>query len=177
MKKYFIAMILSSMLLSPMAMATGSYAGLSFGQVTIDDTETGNIGIVLGDIADNGFGFEFFYNFTVVDDDESVSGVDVEAETDIVSLFAVYKTPGDVYVKAKVGYALVSLKFDVDDEGSVSDTEKDFSAGIAAGMLIGDGALELSYYRFPEFKKYEGIDIDDGDGEVDMINLSYLWTF
>jgi hypothetical protein len=175
MKKYFIAMILSSMLLSPMAMATGSYGGLSIGQVRIDDIKTGNIGIVLGDIAENGFGFELFYNFTVDHDDETVDGVDIEAETDIVSLFVVYQTPGDVYVKGKLGYAIVSLKFDMDDEGSVNDTEKDFSAGIAAGMLIGDGALELSYYRFPEFDEFDDIDVDDGD--VDMINLTYLWTF
>jgi hypothetical protein len=175
MKKYFIAMILSSMLLSPMAMATGSYGGLSIGQVRIDDIKTGNIGIVLGDIAENGFGFELFYNFTVDHDDETVDGVDIEAETDIVSLFVVYQTPGDVYVKGKLGYAIVSLKFDMDDEGSVNDTEKDFSAGIAAGMLIGDGALGLSYYRFPEFDEFDDIDVDDGD--VDMINLTYLWTF
>ena len=175
MKKYFIAMILGSMLLSPSAMATGTYAGLAVGQVRIDDIKTGNIGIVLGSIAENGFGYELFYNFTVDHDDDTVDGVDIEAETDIVSLFAVYQTPGDVYVKAKLGYAIVSLKFDVEDSGSVTDTEKDFSAGIAAGMLIGEGALELTYYRFPEFEEYEDIDVDDG--EVDMINLSYVWTF
>ena len=175
MKKYFIAMILSSMLLSPMAMATGSYGGLSIGQVRIDDIKTGNIGIVLGNIAESGFGYELFYNFTVDHDDETVDGVEIEAETDIVSLFAVYQTPGDLYVKGKLGYAIVSLKFDVEDDGSVTDTEKDFSAGIAAGMLIGDGALELSYYRFPEFDEFDDIDVDDGD--VDMINLTYLWTF
>jgi hypothetical protein len=175
MKKYFIAMILSSMLLSPIAMATGTYGGLSIGQVKIDDIKTGNIGIVLGDIAENGFGYELFYNFTVDHDDDSIDGVDIEAETDIVSFFVVYQTPGDIYVKGKLGYAIVSLNFDVEDDGSVSDTEKDFSAGIAAGMLIGDGALELSYYRFPEFDEFDDIDVDDGD--VDMINLTYLWTF
>ena len=175
MKKYFIAMILSSMLLSPMAMAAGSYAGLAVGQVTIDDIETGNIGIVLGNVAENGFGYELFYNFTVAHDEESVDGVDIEAETDIVSIFVVYQTPGDIYVKGKLGYAIVSLKFDVEDDDSVSDTEKDFSAGIAAGMLIGDGALELTYYRFPEFEEYEDVNVDDGD--VEMINLTYLWTF
>jgi len=175
MKKYFIAMILSSVLLSPMAMATNGYGGLAIGQVQIDDIETGNIGIVLGSVADNGFGFELFYNFTVDHDEKTVDGVDIEAETDILSLFAVYQTPGDFYVKGKLGYAIVSLKFDVDDDGSTTDTEKDFSAGIAAGMLIGDGALELTYYRFPEFDKYEDIDVDDG--EVEMISLTYLWTF
>ena len=175
MKKYFIAMILGSMLLSPMAMATGTYGGLSIGQVRIDDIRTGNIGIVLGDIAESGFGYELFYNFTVDHDDDSVDGVDVEAETDILSLFAVYQSPGDVYVKGKLGYAIVSLKFDIEDGGSESDTEKDFSAGIAAGVLIGDGALELTYYRFPEFEKFDDVDVDDG--EVDMIALTYLWTF
>lgn len=177
MKKYLIAMILSSMLLSPMAMAAGTYAGLAFGQVKIDDIKTGNLGIVLGNVAENGFGYELFYNFTVVDDDDISGNSDITAETDIASIFVVYQTPGDVYVKAKLGYALVSLKFDNDggDGGSVSDTEKDFSAGIAAGMLIGDGALELTYYQFPEFDEYEDIDVDDGD--VHMINLTYLWTF
>jgi hypothetical protein len=156
-------------------MATGSYGGLAIGQVKIDDIKTGNIGIVLGNIAENGLGFELFYNFTVDHDDETVDGVEIEAEIDIVSLFVVYQTPGNVYVKRKLGYAIVSLKFDVEDAGSVSDTEKDFSAGIAAGMLIGDGALELSYYRFPEFDEFDDINVDDG--EVDMINLTYLWTF
>ena len=42
-------------------------------------------------------------------------------------------------------------------------------------MLIGDGALELTYYRFPEFEEYEDVNVDDGD--VEMINLTYLWTF
>ena len=67
-------------------MATGTYGDLAIGQVKIDDIKTGNIGIVLGNIAENGFGFELFYNFTVDHDDDSIDGVDIEAETDIFSL-------------------------------------------------------------------------------------------
>ena len=78
-------------------------------------------------------------------------------------------------MKGKLGFAIVSPRFDMEDQGSISDTEKDFCAGIAASMFIGDGALELTYNRFPEFDKYEDIDVDDGD--VEMINLTYLWAF
>ncbi len=85
MKKHFIAMILGSMLVSPMAVAEGSYGGLSYGQVYSDDVYTGNLGIVLGGIAENGFGFEFLYSFSVVDYEFS-SGNTYESAENITNL-------------------------------------------------------------------------------------------
>jgi hypothetical protein len=174
MKKYFIAMIFASMLVSPMAQAAGSYGGLSLGQVEIDEIDTGNIGIVIGNIAESGFGYDLFYSFTVRDDKETLNGAETTAETDIIGLFLAYQTPGDIYLKAKLGYAFVSLKFDVEDQGSTSDTTEDFSYGLAAGTFIGDGALELTYYKFPDFEDFDGIAIDE---DVEMLNLTYFWTF
>ena len=66
--------------------------------------ESSNIGIVLDSFAENGYGFKRFYNVTMDHDEEIVDGVDIEAETDIFSLFAVFQTPGDFYVKGKLGY-------------------------------------------------------------------------
>jgi len=180
MKKYFILMILASLLVSPMAVADTDYGGLSIGRVDIDNIETGNLGIVFGGIADNGFGYELFYSFTVVDYDESGATYD-SAETDTINLFAIYQTPGDIYFKAKAGYSYVNITFVPDvgdiaigDGASVSDSTEGFSYGLAGGIGIGDGALELTYYRFPDFDDFAGVSFDE---EVEMINLAYLWTF
>ncbi len=192
MKKHFIAAIIASLLISPMAIASGAYGGLSFGQVEISkdiEVDTGNLGLILGDINESGFGFEFLYSLTLLDDEEG----DIAAETDTLGLFAVFQTPGDVYFKAKAGYGIVNLKFDdFDNNDSVSDTSEGFSYGLALGTKIGDGRIELSYYRFADFDDYadiedqiedalvgsafEGTDIDI-EAEVEMINLSYIFTF
>jgi hypothetical protein len=174
MKKHFIAMLFASMLVSPVAQAAGTYGGLSLGQVQIDEIDTGNLGIVFGNIAESGFGYELFYSFTVRADKETLNDTETTAETDIIGLFLAYQTPGDIYLKAKLGYAFVSLKFDAENMGSTSDTAEDFSFGLAAGTFIGDGAIELSYYRFPDFEEFDGINIDE---EVEMLNLTYFWTF
>jgi hypothetical protein len=174
MKKYFKLMILASLLVSPMAVADDTaYGGLSFGRVDIDEIETGNLGIVLGGIADNGFGYELFYSFTVVDYDESGATYD-SAETDTINLYAVYRTPGTVYFKAKAGYSYVNITLDSAVIGRLSDSTEGFSYGLAGGVAIGDGGLELSYYRFPDFDDFDGVSFDE---EVEMLNLAYLWTF
>jgi hypothetical protein len=174
MKKYLKAMILASLLVSPMAVADESgYGGLSFGRVDIDDIYTGNLGIVFGGIADNGFGYELFYTFTVIDYDESGATYD-SAETDAINLYVVYKTPGKAYFKAKAGYSYVNITLDSPVNGRLSDSTEGFSAGLAAGIAVGDGEIELTYYRFPDFDDFDGISFDE---EVEMLNLAYLWTF
>ena len=177
MKKYFRLVILASLLVSPMSVADNAYGGLSFGRVTVDDIETGNLGIVLGGIADNGFGYELFYAFTVVDYDKSFNSF----ETDTINLSVVYKTPGKIYFKAKAGYSYVNITFVPDvgdiatgDGASVSDSTEGFSYGLAAGIAIGDGAIEATYYQFPDFDDFDGVSFDE---EVEMLNIAYLWTF
>ena len=175
MKKYLNAMILASMLVSPMAVADESgYGGLSLGRVDVDDIYTGNLGIVLGGIGENGFGYELFYSLTVVDYEESSGGAYDSAETDTINVYAVYRTPGDVYFKAKAGYSWVNLTLDAEEDGKTSDSTEGFSYGLAAGIAIGDGSIEATYYRFPDFDDFDGVPFDE---EVEMFNLAYLWTF
>ncbi len=174
MKKHFIAMILGSMLVSPMAVAEGSYGGLSYGQVYSDDIHTGNLGIVLGGIAENGFGFEFFYSFPVIKYEFNSGNIYDSAEMDTMALFAVYQTPGDTYFKAKAGYGSVNLTLDYGDDGNSTDTTKGFSYGIAGGMAIGDGAIELTYFWFPDFDEFDGESVDN---DAEMVNFTYLETF
>jgi hypothetical protein len=174
MKKYLQTMILASLLVSPMAVADESgYGGLSLGRVDIDEIYTGNLGIVLGRMADNGFGYELFYSFTVLDYNESGGTYD-SAETDTINVFAVYRTPGDVYLKGKAGYSYVNMTLDSAVIGRLSDSTEGFSYGLAGGVAIGDGAVELSYYRFPDFDGFAGVSFDE---KVEMLNVAYLWTF
>jgi len=198
MKKYFIAMMLASILVSPMAAAEGTYGGLSLGQVRIDgdlDFETENLGIVLGDINASGFGFELFYSITVSDDSDSFGSIESSIETDTLGLFAVYQSKGDFYFKAKAGYGMVFLKWDLidgQDTAKADDSYEGFSYGLSVGHMIGDGALELTYYRFPDLDDFAGLedDIEDAlvgtpfegtdidiDSDIEMLNLTYVWTF
>jgi hypothetical protein len=174
MKKHFIAMILASMMVSPMALAVGAYGGLAFGQLSSEDIDTGNLGIALGDIADHGFGYELFYSFSAIDDESTVSGVTVEADTDVIGLFIVYQTPGDVYFKGKAGYGFANITFDIEDQPSIDDSTEGVSWGLAGGVSIGEGAIEFTYYRFPDFDNFDGVDVD---AEVEMYNFTYLWSF
>ena len=195
MKKLFTAILVSSMLVSPMAIAENGFAGLSLGQVEFSkdvEAETTNLGIVLGEINESGFGYELFYSLTVADDSETVSGTEITTEIDTLGLYAVFKTPGDVYLKARAGFGLVSQRLDIEDVDSISDTSDGFSYGLALGTMIGGGALELSYYRFDDFDDFssleealeaellgtplEGMDVPL-EAEVEMLNLTYIYTF
>ena len=135
----------------------------------------GNIGIVLGEINEYGIGYELFYSFTVADDEDTDQGVKITAETDVIGLFAVYQTPGDIYLKGKLGYGFVSLKFDSIDLGSSSDSTSGLSYGLAGGYDFGGTTLELTYYRFADLEEFDGIDIDNE--KVEMLNLTVLWSF
>jgi hypothetical protein len=175
MKRQFFAMLLASVLFSPMAMAEGAFGGLSYSQVAIDDVDTGNLGIVLGNVTESGFGYELSYSFTIVEDKEKDNGVEIRAGTDIVGLYLTYQTPGDIYFKGKLGYGFVRLKFDALEDGSVSDTVDGFSYGLAGGVNVGRGSVELTYFRFADLEEFDGIDVDDE--KVEMLNLAYVFSF
>ena len=195
MKKYFCAVLLASMLVPGMAIAEKGFAGLSLGQAEFSkdvEVETTNLGIVLGAVNEIGFGYEVFYSITLDDDSETVSGTEITGEIDTLGLYAMFKTPGDVYFKAKAGYSFVSHKLEIEDVDSFTDTSDGFSYGLSVGAMIGGGALELSYYRFADFDEFssleEALEADlvgtpfEGteislEAEVEMLNLTYIYAF
>ena len=69
---------------------------------------------------------------------------------------------------------LINITLDSEVLGRLSDSTEGFSYGLAGGVAIGDGALELTYYQFPDFEDFDGVSFDE---EVEMLNLAYLWTF
>ena len=197
MKKLSFAMILASLLVSPLAHATGAYGGLSLGQVQYDgeSNDTANFGIQLGNINEHGIGYELFYSLTLIDDSETSGGFESAIETDTLGFYAVYKTPGKVYFKAKAGYGMVFFNWDIREDDvtvvDLDDTFEGFSYGVSVGTQIGDGQIELSYYRFPDFDDFEELedavaagqasvgitDEVDIEFDIEMFNLSYIWTF
>ena len=197
MKKLSIVMILASLLLSPMAHANGAYGGLSLGQVQYDgeSNDTVSLGILLGNINEHGLGYELFYSLTIVDDSETAGDFESAIETDTLGLYAVYEVGSDIYFKARAGYGLVFFNWDIRENENLvvdlDDTFEGFSYGFSVGTKIGDGALELSYYRFPDFDDFteledavnaglasagitEEVDIEF---DIEMINIAYIWTF
>lgn len=186
MKKYFSAIILASMLFSPVAIAEGAYGGLSFGQVQYDgeSNDTVSLGILLGNVNEHGLGYELFYSLTIVDDSESSGDLESAIETDTLGLFAVYQAGGDVYFKAKAGYGLVFFNWDIRENDTtvvdLDETFEGFSYGLSVGTQIGDGAIELTYYRFPDFEDFDEIDNavgQDVEFDIEMFNFAYIWTF
>ena len=205
MKQLFVALTLVALLVSPVTQAqdqksegafdpdrelrgVGGYGGLSYGQLDFydSDAKTNNIGISLGGIAENGWGFEVLYSFSVVDyefDGDTIDGngqpvvdAEVDMDTDVIAAYVVFSSLTRPYVKVKLGYGFLSINVDGDDFDSVNETEEDFTFGATFGLPIGEkGAIELNYYELPEVDSYAGFDLDDSGAR--LINATFVYTF
>lgn len=175
LKKLSVLTIFVSVLVSPWAAADETFGGMAFGNVRIEEVDTGNLGILLGGNGNSGFGYEFLYSFTLIGEEDTVNDVKFSWSTNVLGLFATFRTPGPLYIKGKVGYGQVLINFDPVEGSGLSDAVDDISYGVAAGIKIGKGAFEATYYRFPDIEEFNGFDIDDE--RVEMLNISYLFTF
>ncbi|MCP4471169.1 MAG: hypothetical protein GY815_10865 [Gammaproteobacteria bacterium] len=61
MKWNRIAVLVITLIAAPLAQAEGPFAGVTYGQVSSDDADTGNLGFVTGYSPDEWLGFEVFY--------------------------------------------------------------------------------------------------------------------
>ena len=166
----------------PLVQAEGGYLGAMVAQVSAEgddfDIETGNLGIVVGNVVDNGFGIkgsvgvEAFFLVTAAEDENS--DLDADVSTEGYGILGFYRTPGDFYVTAKAGWAIVSADIDFNGGGSSDDSQTGLAYGLGVGASIGGGDLELNYTVLPEIDSFDGADVDV---EIDTISLSYLWYF
>ena len=170
MKCKRIAALVITLIVAPQAQAEGPLAGIIYGQVSLGDFETENLGFVVGHSNDAGFGFEAFYLETVSEDSESRSGRKADISIDTWGILGVYKSAGDIYFKGKVGAASVKLEFDIKGGSDASDSTLDFAYGLAVGTEFGNGAFELSYTILPSFDEFQDVDFDE---DADMIAISY----
>ena len=174
MKRSALILLLLGIFASPLLQAESSYGGILIGQIEADDIDTGNLGLMGGITASNGFGVEAFYASTVAKDSDSFAGFELETSIDAYGLLGTYQTSGDTYVKFKAGLAIVQIEFDLENASGEDDDESGLAFGLGAGTKIGNGVIELNYLVLPEFEDFRNT---SDDAEVDMISLSYLWNF
>lgn len=171
------AVLVSGLFAAPVFAADNGFyigAGVGQGYVKVDDLALDNF-----DGDDTGYkiiaGFRPFKIFAIEANyvdlgsaKDNVAGVNVKADTTGIDAFAVGVLPIPfVDLFAKVGVISWDQDFDISSVASSSDSGTDFAYGIGAGFAFGAAALRAEYERF---------EIPDTDS-VDMISLSFTWTF
>lgn len=153
--------LIATLLILAFSLSGTAYAsGLTFGAKTgpmqidglkDDPTNAGvavgyELGLVLGDL-----GFEGELTTTMKDGETSL-GNDVSVDT--MGLYATYRSPGFLYLKAKTGFT----RWDV-DYGSGEDDDTATSMGLGIGFSLGLIQFELEYTEI------------DGDEDIEFISL------
>jgi opacity protein-like surface antigen len=172
---------------SPLDYGGQVYLTIKYGETTIADSvpENGsdirNLGFVFGKGINDVLAMEFEYTTTVSKDDD-YGGSDLSASTDILGLFLVAKTAGDIYVRGRIGYTRVTQDFGSSASGLFDDLsgQKNIYGvgyGVGAGYkFMKGGAVELEYMVYPTRD-----DVDFGGNEVDLemdfISLNYVMSF
>jgi len=146
-----------------LAMADGWYIGAKTGLVQTDASgydDATNAGFVLGrdilGVVAGDISLEGEYTTTI--DDGSGPGSQ-EWDVDMLGGYAVFRTAGPAYLKAKGGMVYSDLTV-----GDASDSSTDTSAGVGLGLSLGLVQLELEYTRI-------NADADDFDYISLTLNL------
>lgn len=167
------------------------YLIIKYGESTIADSvpENGsdirNLGFVFGKEVNEILAMEFEYTFTVSKDDD-YGGDDLSASTDILGLFLVGRSSGDLYFKGRIGYTRVTQDFGDSASSLYDDVSGETNVygvgyGVGAGYkFMKGGALELEYMVFPTRDDVEfstGATTIEEDLEMDFISLNYVLSF
>jgi opacity protein-like surface antigen len=148
MKKILMAFGLIAAILSSAAMAQ-STNGLMFGGTVGftkphgSDNDSGmTIGGRLGKQIQGNFSWEADLNLGIVDGE---IGANKNWNINSVAAYGVYRTDGDIHLKAKLGVAYWDDDFDHDTS---------LSAGIGIGFRIGRGVLDVEYTQINNYVDY-----------------------
>jgi len=139
MRKIIMAFAMAMALFSAGAIAQGTQ-GLMFGgkagfmKPHGGDNDAGlNIGAVLGKPIQGNLSWEAELMLGVIDGEV---GNNRDWSVDSIAGYAVYRSPGDVHVKAKLGVSLWDDDF---------DNDINLTAGIGLGFHMGRGILDVEY--------------------------------
>ena len=158
------------------------YLGVKYGRLTYaesvpdydDGSDTRNLGFSFGRKFNDNVAMEFSYDYTVTDDSSSAGDV----STDVLGLFVVGKTTGDLYFKGRLGYTRLTQ-----ERNSSVDSFDKHTYGIAVGGAIGftiydKGSLEIEYTILPttdgSSSGFVGAPVDL---ESDFLSVNYVWGF
>lgn len=168
------------------------YLTVKYSEITIavDVPESGseirNLGFVFGGSISDNWALELEYSTTVSVDDNYGGGNNGSAEVNSLGVFLVGRTPGDLYLKGRLGYTRTEQIF-----GPIEFTQLEGSRniyGVAVGVAAGfkftqGGALELEYMLYPTRDDVTfdttpiGGPIFDEDLEMDFVSLNYVMSF
>ena len=139
MRKIIMAFAMAMSLLSAGAMAQGTQ-GLMFGgkagfmKPHGGDNDAGfSIGAVLGKPIQGNLSWEAELMLGIIDGEV---GNNRDWSIDSIAGYAVYRSPGDIHVKAKLGVSLWDDDF---------DNDINLTAGIGLGFYMGRGILDVEY--------------------------------
>jgi opacity protein-like surface antigen len=139
MKKFIMAFAMVMALFSTAAMAQGTQ-GLWFGgkagfqKPNGSDNDAGfGVGAVLGGPIQGNISWEAELMLGIIDGEV---GNNRDWSINSVAGYAVYRSPGDIHIKAKLGVSY----WDDDD-----DKDTNLSAGIGLGFRMGRGILDVEY--------------------------------
>lgn len=139
MRKIIMAFAMAMALLSAGAMAQGTQ-GLMFGGKAgfmkphgSDNSAGLNIGAVLGKPIQGDLSWEAELMLGVINGEV---GSNRDWSVDSIAGYAVYRSPGDIHIKAKLGVSLWDDDF---------DNDFNLSAGIGLGFRMGRGILDVEY--------------------------------
>jgi len=171
MKKVFVGTVLSTVLAFPLVCsAADTYVGVQYGTLTSEDSDMGNAGLMVGGKINDYLSLEGLYTFTVSEEDLG-DGDSLSASS--IGLFAAFKSEGDFYGKAKIGFSKVD--FDMEIFGvTLSDDASGLAYGFGGGVKLGKGALEIEYTKLPELDTFVGIPIDASN---EFISIGYVVSF
>lgn len=148
MKKILIAFGLFAAMLSSEAMAQ-STTGLMFGGTagfTMPHGSNNDSGVTiggrLGKQIQGNVSWEADLNLTIIDGE---LGTDKNWNINSVAAYGVYRTDGDIHLKAKLGVAYWDDDFDHDTS---------LSAGIGLGFRMGRGILDVEYTQINSYVDY-----------------------
>jgi opacity protein-like surface antigen len=181
-KLMLLALLLA--LTAPAAMA-GGYIGAGVGQTSVQAKDS-DINL---DLNEKSTGYKAFAGWSLMKFfamelsyvkfgtvHDTISGNDIKTDADAWDAFAVGKIPiGFVEPFAKIGYAHVSSKADLQGTGSASDSSWDLAYGVGVGFNLAKVLhLRMEYEKFDVSPDYNG---EKPSSELYMISASAAFRF
>lgn len=157
MRRLLIALAAPAVLFCSSAMAQGveplMFGGkLGFFKPHGSDNDAGlNVGAVLGKRIQGNVSWEAELNLALTD---GQIGRNNDYKINSVAGYAVYRTPGNTHLKAKLGVAYWDDDF---------DNDTNLTAGIGLGFALGRGTLDVEYTQINDY--------------VDYITVGYILPF
>lgn len=100
--------------------------------------------------------------------DDSIFGVGGDWQSENIAVFFTYRTPGNVYFKAKIGALRSDVTTSLDGLPSVSEQDTSFSYGAGLGLKVGATGnfnVELEFVG------------TSGDNDLNMISVGGIYKF